>query len=133
MKHIETQIEYEKRTGAVSVSENIKNMYRVYVVALPDSLDDKILPAFVPVFCMDGTVTFSNGVTRRWTAYDAIKEALTPEWAEAHIIGYVPGMHLSYVSGYSLKYNVEADKLDEKIQKKLERMTVKDYYRKGVY
>lgn len=116
----------------LTIGEKIHNIYKVFIVALPNSDDEYIRVSWLPVLCIDGTFYYNDNTAETLDAYRTMMDALTPEWAEKHIGGYQKGMKLTPVYGFCDYYHkFDAEKANEKLRRKLSQMTRWEFYNKN--
>lgn len=115
----------------IAIGEDIKNIYKVYIVALPENKDDYIKVSVVPVLCIDGTFYYRNNRAEHLNSYETMMKTLTPEWAKKYIAGYREGMKLVPVNAFcDYYYPFDADKANERLRDKLTQLTRWDFYNK---
>lgn len=115
----------------LTIGEKIQNIYKVFIVALPDNDDEYIRVSLLPVLCIDGTFYYNDNTAETLDAYRTMMAALTPEWAEKHISGYQRGMQLTPVYGFcDYYYKFNAEKANERLRDKLVQMTRREFYTK---
>lgn len=111
------------------IGEKINNLYKVYVVALPQEQEAYIKVSVIPVLCINGTFYYNDNTAEVMDDYKTIQEVLTPEWARRFIPGYKEEMKLSIVYAFSDYYfKCDAEKANEKLHDKLETMTCRQFY-----
>lgn len=110
------------------IGEEIKEWYEVFIIAIPQNLNDMILVSDDTLKCITFTAYYDDNTAKSKNAYETLKAALTPEWAWLHIPGYEEGMKLFPQYGcFSGQYNEHADKSNAKIRKKLVGKTVYEW------
>lgn len=111
------------------IGEKINNIYKVFVVALPQDPEEYIKVSVNPLLCINGTFYYNDNTAEVKDDYKTIQEALTPEWAKRFIRGYKEDMKLTIVNAFSDYYcKCNAEKANEKLHDKLETMTCKQFY-----
>lgn len=113
------------------IGEKIRNLYKVFIVAVPDNDDELLRVSYLPVLCINGTFYYDDNTAEEMDDWKTMKNALTPEWAEKNIIGYRRGMKLIPENGFSSYYggtDKDAEKANEKLRNKLSGMTRYEYY-----
>lgn len=115
------------------IGEKINNLYRAFIVALPNNNDEYIKVSPIPVLCINGTFYYDDNTAEVLDDYKTLMNALTPEWAEKYIAGYKQGMKLLPVYAFSDYYGgdkVSINKANEKLKEKLQLLTRWDFYNK---
>lgn len=113
------------------IGEKINNLYKMYIVALPDNNDEYIKVSLLPILCINGTFYYSDNTAEVLDDYKTLLSALTPEWAEKYIPGYKRGMKLTAVNAFSSYYGGDKkreEKANEKLRDKLQTLTRHKFY-----
>lgn len=117
------------------IGEKIHNAYKIFVVAIPEDLNEYIRVSFIPAFCIEGTFYYNDNTAETRSCWEDEKKALTPEWAKKFISGYREGMKLMPVYAFYDHFHLGKrdwdEKANEKLRNKLVQMTGYDFYRKG--